>query len=129
LPGSPIVGFYNEYAEDFEEHNKQIDIKNHKIIMKEVTRPYGFVDFNAKCWFQKFLDDGKFEREYLMTEGWLWTGQYPEAQRVLDKGNNQSMNLNNEYLNAQWSKKTKNMPSIFIVNEAVITNLCILGED
>ena len=27
LPGSPIVGFFNEYAKDFEEHNKQIDIK------------------------------------------------------------------------------------------------------
>lgn len=129
LPGSPIVGFFNEYAKDFEEHNKQIDIKNHQIIMREVTRPYGFVDFNAKCWFQKFLDDGKYEREYLMTEGWLWTGQYPEVQRVLDKGNNQSMNLNNEFLKAEWAKDNRGMPKIFIVNEAVITNLCILGED
>ena len=129
LPGSPIVGFYNEYAKDFEEHNKQIDIKNHQVIMREVTKPYGFVDFNAKCWFQKFLDDGKHEREYLMTEGWLWTGQYPEAQRVLDKGNNQSMNLDNEYLKAEWSKDNRGIPKIFIVNEAVITNLCILGED
>ena len=129
LPGSPIVGFFNEYAGDFEEHNKQIDIKNHQIIMREVTKPYGFVDFNAKCWFQKFLDDGKYEREYLMTEGWLWTGQYPEVQRVLDKGNNQSMNLNNEFLKAEWTKDNRGVPKIFIVNEAVITNLCILGED
>jgi hypothetical protein len=22
LPGSPIVGFFNEYSKDFEEHNK-----------------------------------------------------------------------------------------------------------
>ena len=129
LPGSPIVGFFNEYEKDFEEHNKQIDIKNHQIIMREVTRPYGFVDFNAKCWFQKFLDDGKYEREYLMTEGWLWTGQYPEAQRVVEKGNNHSMNLNNEYLKAQWAKDNRGVPKIFIVNEAVVTNLCILGEN
>lgn len=129
LPGSPIVGFFNEYSKDFEEHNKQIDIKNHQIIMREVTRPYGFVDFNARCWFQKFLDDGKYEREYLMTEGWLWTGQYPEATRILDKGNNHSMNINNEYLKAEWAKDNRGIPQIFIVNEAVITNLCILGED
>ena len=64
-----------------------------------------------------------------MTEGWLWTGQYPEAQRVIDKGNNQSMNLNNEYLKAHWSKANNGAPKIFIVNEAVITNLCILGEN
>lgn len=129
LPGSPIVGFYNEYEKDFEEHNKQIDIKNHQMIIKEITKPYGFVDFNAKCWFQKFLDDGKHEREYLMTEGWLWTGQYPEVQRVVEKGNNHSMNLDNEYLSASWTKPTKDTPQIFIINEAVITNLCILGEN
>ena len=28
------------------------------------------------------------EREYLMTEGYLWTKQYPECQRIIDKGNN-----------------------------------------
>jgi hypothetical protein len=30
------------------------------------------------------LDDGVDEREYLMTEGYIWTGQYPEAQRIID---------------------------------------------
>lgn len=129
LPGSPIVGYYNEYKEDFEEHNKVINISGGKISLKENTRPYGFVDFNAKCWFQKFLDDGKNEREYLMTEGWLWTGQYPECARILDKGNNQSMNINNEFIKAQWTKDNKGLPKFFIVNEAVISNLCILGED
>ena len=129
LPGSPIVGFFNEYVKDFEEHNKQINIKGGEVTIQEITKPYGFVDFNAKCWFQKFIDDGKHEREYLMTEGWLWTGQYPEVQRVLDKGNNQSMNLDNEFLKAEWSKDNRGLPTFFIVNEAVITNLCILGED
>ena len=28
LPGSPIVGYYNEDKEDFEEHNRIIDISN-----------------------------------------------------------------------------------------------------
>jgi hypothetical protein len=53
-----------------------------------MTRPYGFVDLNAKVWFAKYLDDDTVEREYLMTEGFLWTGQYPEAQRIIDNGNN-----------------------------------------
>lgn len=129
LPGSPIVGFYNDYKGDFEEHNKVINIGSGNIEMKEVTRPYGFVDWNAKCWFQKFLDDGKNEHEYLMTEGWLWTGQYPEVRRVLNKGNNQSMNIDNEFTSGTWTKDNKGMPEFFIVNEAIITNLCILGED
>ena len=76
LPGCPIVGFYNEAKGDFEEHNRIIDISNGEFKIKDTTRPYGFVDLNAKVWFQKFLDDGEVEHEYMMTEGWLWTGYY-----------------------------------------------------
>lgn len=129
LPGSPIVGLYNETKEDFEEHNKVIEIANGTFKVKDSTRPYGFVDLNAKCWFQKFLDDNEVEREYLMTEGYLWTGQYPEAQRVIDKGNNQSMELDGETLDATWAKDINGKPKFFIINEAIISKLCILGED
>ena len=129
LPGSPIVGFYNEIIEDFEEHNRQIDISNGRITMKETTKPYGFVDLSARVWFQKFMDDDFFEREYLMTEGWLWTGQYPECQRIIDKGNNQSMELDEKTLNAFWTEDDKGIPQFFIINEAIISKLCILGEE
>ena len=129
LPGSPIVGFFNEDKQDFEEHNRVIDISNGEFKIKDTTRPYGFVDLNAKVWFQKFLDDGQNEHEYMMTEGWLWTGQYPECKRVLDKGNNQSMELDEETLDATWSKNKNNEPLFFIINEAIISKLCILGEN
>lgn len=129
LPGSPIVGFYNEATRDFEEHNRVIDISNGQFEIKDTTRPYGFVDLSAKCWFQKFLDDGENEREYLMTEGYLWTGQYPEAQRIIDSGNNQSMELDKNTLDATWTKDNRGIPQFFIINEAVVSKLCILGED
>ena len=101
LPGSPIVGFYNETSEDFEGHNRIIDISHGKMEFKDTTRPYGFVDLGARAWFQKFDDDG-VEHEYLMTEGYLWTGQYPEAKRILDRGNNQSMELEN--VDGYWAE-------------------------
>ena len=128
LPGCPIVGFYNEEKGDFEEHNRIIDISNGKFEIKDTTRPYGFVDLGAKVWFQKFLDDGMNEREYMMTEGWLWTGQYPECKRILSKGNNQSMELDEGTLNAHWSKDGNGEPKFFIINEAIISKLCTLGE-
>ena len=128
LPGCPIVGFYNEERGDFEEHNRIIDISNGKFEIKDTTRPYGFVDLNAKVWFQKFLDDGMNEREYMMTEGWLWTGQYPECRRILTNGNNQSMELDEETINAHWSKDDNGNPKFFIINEAIISKLCTLGE-
>ena len=128
LPGSPIVGYYNEEKGDFEEHNRIIDISNGKFQIKDTTRPYGFVDLNAKCWFQKFEDDG-VEHEYLMTEGWLWTGQYPEAKRIIEHGNNQSMELDEKLIDAHWTKDDNGRPQFFIINEAIISKLCILGEN
>ena len=129
LPGCPIVGFFNEEKGDFEEHNRIIDISNGKFEIKDTTRPYGFVDLGAKVWFQKFLDDGMNEREYMMTEGWLWTGQYPECQRILKNGNNQSMELDENTINAHWSKDGNGEPKFFIINEAIISKLCTLGEN
>lgn len=129
LPGSPIVGYFNEAKGDFEEHNRVIDISNGKFTIKDKTRPYGFVDLGAKVWFQKFLDDGITEREYLMTEGYIWTGQYPEAQRIIDEGNNQSMELDEELIDAFWTKDSKGKPQFFIINEAIISKLCVLGDD
>ena len=126
LPGCPIVGFFNEEKEDFEEHNRIIDISNGKWEIKDTTRPYGFVDLNAKAWFQKFEDDG-VEHEYLMTEGYLWTGQYPETKRILAHGNNQSMELDG--VDGRWTEHGNDEPSFFIINEAIISKLCILGED
>ena len=129
LPGSPIVGFYNTEKQDFEEHNRVIDISNGKFEIKDTTKPYGFVDLSAKVWFQKFLDDGQNEHEYLMTEGYLWTGQYPECQRILSMGNNQSMELDPDHINAHWSEDENGYAEFFIINEAIISKLCILGQD
>ena len=128
LPGSPIVGYYNREAADFEGHNRSLQIRQGKIVMEDETRPYGFVDLNAKVWFEKFLDDG-IEHEYLMTEGWIWTGQYPEAKRILEKGNNQSMELDKEIIDAYWTKDYNGKRQFFIINEAIVSKLCILGEN
>jgi len=128
LPCSPIVGRYLKDKEDFEEHSREMVIEDGELKFKDLTQPYGFVPENAQCWFQKFLDDG-VEHEYLMTEGLLWTGRYPETQRIIEQGNNQSMELDNKSLQGTWSKDENGYYEFFIINEAVISALCILGED
>lgn len=128
LPGCPIVGFYNENKDDFEQHNKNLEIRGDGVRIVDTTRPYGFVDMNAKVWFQTFTDDG-VDHEYLMTEGWIWTGAYPETKRILTNGNNQSMELDERLTNGDWSFDDNGWPEFFIINEAVISKLCILGED
>ena len=131
LPGSPIVGYYNESTGDFEEHNKIIEIAGGKFRLRPTTRPYGFVDLGAKVWFQWFTDPDGIDREYLVTEGWLWTGQFPECQRIITEGNNHSMELSEDarYLDAHWTKDLNGNKQFFIINEAIISKLCILGEE
>lgn len=129
LPGSPIVGYYNEESEDFEAHNKVIELRNGQFRLKSTTQPYGFVDLAAKVWFQTFIDFDGVAREYLCTEGWLWTGQFPECQRVIAQGNHQSMELDEHLIDAYWTKDVNGKKQFFIINEAIISKLCILGED
>ena len=129
LRGCPIVGFYNENKKDFEEHNQQINISNGEWKITDTTVPYGFVDLNAKIWFATYIDDEKVERTYLCTEGYIWDHAYPEAERIKTKGNNHSMEIDEGTLDAKWAEDENGFPEFFIINEAFISKLCILGED
>jgi hypothetical protein len=39
------------------------------------------------------------------------------------------MELSNKFLNATWTKDINGKPKFFIINEAIIEKLCILGEE
>ncbi len=128
LPGSPVVGYFNQATSDFEGHNKEISLRGGgNIEVLDTTKPYGFVPTDAKVWFQKFDDEG-VEREYLVTECYIWTSAYPESQRLFEHGNNQSMELNKETQKGFWAKDNNSGSRFFIYNEALIEKLCILGE-
>lgn len=129
LRGCPIVGFYNDTDGDFEEHNRQINISNGEWRITDTTVPYGFVPTDAKLWFATYIDDEEIEHVYLCTEGYVWDHVFPEAKRITEKGNNHSMELDEETLDATWSKNKKGKPEFFIINEAFISKLCILGEN
>ena len=55
-----------------------------------------------------------------MTEGYLWTGQYPECKRIIEQGNNHSMELDEGTLDGTWTKDNNGKPQFFIINEAII---------
>lgn len=129
LPGSPIVGKFDSATEDFEEHNQVLKISGGEYEIIDDTRPYGFVSMDAKCWFQWFLDDDSVTREYLVTEGYIWTGQYPESKRIIEQGNNQSFELDERLTEGFWTKSDNGNPEFFIINESVVSKLCILGEE
>ncbi len=133
LPGCPIVGAYREDRSDFGDHGEKIVIEDGEIKFSCKTVPYGFVPPDAKVWFQKFIDTDEFgndvEREYLMTTGYLWTGQYEEVRVVLEEGRSQSMEFDPEKLDGHWAKDAQSGMEFFIINDAIFTKLCILGEN
>ncbi len=137
LPGTPIVGEYFFDAQDFGDHGvEDLVIDEHGARFIKDTVPYGFVPPNAKVWWQDFLDADGVSREYLLTEGYLWTGRYPECKRVVENGNNQSMELDRNSLigewgrvTGEWAKSENGEPEYFIITDATFTALCILGEN
>lgn len=64
-----------------------------------------------------------------MTNGYLWTGQYPEVQKALDEGLPQSMELDEKSLDGHWAKNYNSGVEFFIINDATFSKLCILGSD
>ena len=127
----PIVAAYHEDKEDFGDHGEVIHIENGEISFTCATVPYGFVAPDAKVWFQKFIDTDEFgneiEREYMMTTGYLWTDQYPEITKCLSEGQGQSMELDNT--DGHWATDNNSGVDFFIINDATITKLCVLGDD
>ena len=132
LRGAPIVGYYKEEKGDFADHGEKIIIDDEGIKFQCMTVPYGFVSPDAKVWFQTFNDIDDFgnevKREYLVTTGYLWTGQYEECKKALD-GRPHSMELDNDSLEGKWSTDNSTGMDFFIVNDATFSKLCILGDD
>ena len=133
LRGAPIVGYYKEDKEDFADHGERVIFDDEGVKFECLTKPYGFVDPNSEVWFQKFEDTDDFgnttTREYLMATGFLWTEQYEECKSVLEKGKNQSMELDEKTLDGHWSTNNKTGMDFFIINDAIFSKLCILGDD
>lgn len=134
LRGNPIVGYYKKDKEDFADHGQQLVIDDEGIRTNCLTVPYGFVAPDAKVWFQTFDDYDEFgniqTREYLMTQGYLWTGQFKECQKVIDEGKPQSMEFqDDDSFKGHWAEDYETGKEFFIVDNAVLSKLCILGDD
>ena len=133
LRGAPIVGYYKKDKQDFADHGEQMIWDDEGIHFNTLTKPYGFVAPDAKVWFKDFEDFDDFGnsviRTYLMTTGYLWTGQFEQAQSVIDSGKPHSMELDEKSLQGHWANNIKEDMEFFIINDAIFSKLCILGDD
>lgn len=121
LYGVPIVGEWK--GEDFGSHGGKIEISEDGVEYIDTTKPYGFVDSSADVQWEKVKEEDGTEREYLTTTAFLWTERYPEALRVLENKNNQSMELNVFDI-----KESEEHEGYFEILDGEFSALCILGE-
>ena len=133
LRGAPIVGYYRDSKEDFTDHGEKVIIDDEGIKFQCQTVPYGFVSPDADVWFQNFEDidqnGNSVIHEYLMTTGYLWTGQFPESSLPADEGRPQSMEFEKSSVKGKWETNYDNGMDFFIINDAIIQKICILGDD
>ena len=133
LRGAPIVGYYRENKEDFTDHGEKVIIDDEGIKFQCQTVPYGFVAPDAKVWFQNFEDfdvmGNKVVHKYLMTTGYLWTEQFPESSLPVEERRPQSMEFQKESVQGQWEYNFDKEMDFFIINDAIIQKICILGDD
>jgi hypothetical protein len=122
--GIPIVGEWKEEKNDFGSHGGKIEITDEGIEFIDTTKPYGYIDSSANVYWETVVEEDGTEREYLVTEGFLWTGRYPEALNVLDGKNNQSMEIT--VLDGKMSEEHEGYYEIL---DAEFSALCILGEE
>ena len=129
LPGSPIVGLYNEDTEDFEDHARELVFKDGEVKITSKTIPYGFIGENANPIWKEFedIDTGEL-RTYVVVDCYLWTGRFPELADVVKNNKGQSMEFFTESVKGDWARFDNDSEETFIINEAYIAGLCILGD-
>ena len=133
LRGAPIVGYYRDTKEDFTDHGEKIVIDDEGIKFECQTFPYGFVSPDAQVWFQDFEDFDAFgntvKHTYLMTTGYLWTGIFTESSLPVEEGRPQSMEFFEASVRGKWEENYANGMDFYIVDDAIVQKLCILGDD
>lgn len=133
LRGAPIVGYYRDTKEDFTDHGEKIVIDDEGIKFECQTFPYGFVSPDAQVWFQDFEDFDAFgntvKHTYLMTTGYLWTGIFTESSLPVEEGRPQSMEFFEASVKGKWEENYANGMDFYIVDDAIVQKLCILGDD
>lgn len=130
LPLAPIVGNYVEEKRDFNGHDSEIELtEDFEIIERRLTKPYGAVGENPEVYWQRHVEkDGKV-KEYIVTNAYIWTARFPEVRRILAGNNKHSMELDEATVMGEWDETANSGSGAFIITEANLLGLCILGAD
>lgn len=116
LPYVPVVGIYDKEKDDFTSHNRD----------RDVARMYGLVPENPNGeWLTKMDEDG-VEREYFVSDVYLYTGRFTNAQKII--GNPQSLELDIKSIKGNWVLMDDGR-EYFVYTDANFIGISALGKD
>jgi len=118
LPYIPVVGIFNESKQDFTSHKADRSLAN----------MYGLVPEQPNGKWETFLDSDGVERTYYAVDVYLYTGRWPEANKIV--GNPQSFELDKDSIKGDWKRIDPTDPSeYFVYTDANFVGLMVLGKD
>lgn len=130
LTNIPILGYITvreDGEEDFKGHEERLVLENGEFKFKYEGRAWGLIPEKNNAHFEfRYGEDG-VEREYLVTEGVLWTSKFPEVNDIFDRDGgfkSQSMELYPPSVKGYADEH-----GLFVFTEAKFEGATILGED
>ena len=116
FPYTPIKGIFNKEEMDYTDHGKK----------NSDGKIYGIVPENPNFAWEEHLDTDGVVRTYACVDCLLFTGLYPEAQLIPDKG--QSMEIFRPTLIGEWQIGDDGEP-YYLFKKGCLVGLQILGDD
>lgn len=124
LYGCPVVGNWLEEIGNFGGHDKAMETRGNKLVMKDTTTPYGFVPQDANVSWEDVEDKYGNITKYYCSDVILWQERYPEQiEFIADNGINQSMEI--MVIDGDWDDNY----DYFDINDFRFVGLCLLGRD
>jgi hypothetical protein len=117
---SAVVGEWKENNDNFGDHGGKIEITNDGMQYIDTTSAYGCVT-NEPTWYEDVIELDGNTHTYLCCNLILFTGKFPELQKIIENGSWQSMEIN--CLDIQQKD------GLLYIQKAEFMALCILGKD
>jgi len=109
IPGTPVIGNYDEESGDFGEHGGK-------------QSAYGFVPLNPNySWVE---ENG---HEYLEVDVVIWDGRFEEAKSILEDNKSLSMELNPKTIKGVFEKRDD--MTCYRITFAEFAGITVLGDD
>lgn len=117
LPYAPVVGIYDESAQDFGGHDSN----------RNTAQMYGIVPHDPNFAWEDHLDKDGILRTYACCDVYLYTGRYDAAKQIV--GKQQSMELDEKTIAGNWQFVGDFPQEVFVFTDAHFIGLSVLGDD